>query len=270
MEKFSAALQKFIDFSLEVANYGPGGQLSSSGNPIHARIWSYNNIFQDTKDSRKHQEKLQEVYAKCKLIISQAKNLEEILIWFKDTSFTVQPKEGAKSGLPISIVYRKCCDIVKSREEIEEPSILDYYREVFLYYLLGVFLTLEKDEATLEILEYYSKQIRDTLNIKDDDFDPKDPFSSMIKTCMNAVKEAGLDLPQGNMDLNDLSRMGNDFLQSPVMKETLVGLFRDIKNSNPKRPEDMITSLLATTMQKLGNGNMPQELQKAMQSGIEQ
>lgn len=248
---FTTTFDNFFILAEKVLQYNLEGELilgSSKTNGITAGFNDYRTIYNQTRDSPKHLEKLKEVYLKCRLLFLKETNMEDFMEWFRDkSSFIIAPREKSNRKLYLSVIFRKCCKVAehiaeeadrrpeKSDQLLADPAAV--YPEHFMLCMMRLFYhCADEIDRTTMILPRID-QIEKMLGLKKDEVPMvSDGLTDLFSSMTEVAREVGLEVPKEAPQINgtQFREALSGMTKSPEAKQMIKDLFQgvDLKNVN--------------------------------------
>ena len=248
---FTTALDNFFILAERVLEYNAGGELilgSSKTNGIRTGFNGYREIYNQTRESKKHIEKFTEVYKKCRPeFIKEPNSTEDFMVWFRDnSSFIVSPMIKSPRKLYLTVIFRKCCKIVENIDDeakratpekadqlLSDPASI--YPEHFMLCLFRIFYHCADEIDRRTMILPRIKELETMIGISKHEVPAAtDGLSDFFTSMTQMAREAGVEVPAGQIP----QVSGNEFrdamagmTKDPQVKGIVKELFAEVKGA---------------------------------------
>ena len=255
---FTDTFDHFFAFAEKVLKYDLSGELkltSTNVNAIQSALNGYKQIYNKTRISQKHIDKFSEIYKKCRPTLIKD-DLDTFMFWFKESSFTIIPKEHSRNKIFLTIIFRNCIRIAEHiSEQAETPGnehLLNdtaaMYPEYFMLHLFRLFCFCTDDADKSAILTPYIVQLESVLGLRKDEVpEIADIGTEILSAAAEMAQDMGFNVPKGRPDINanQFKEMLRSITQNPDAKEAIKGVFSGVDMSDPKDLPNAIGKLLS-------------------------
>jgi len=264
---FTETLDHFFIFAEKVLQYDTTCDLKLTAskhqsNAVQSALNGYKAVYNKTRDSKKHLEKFNEVYQKCRPQFLKQTSLDNFMEWFENSSFTILPQQKSRNKIHLTIIFRNCVRIAehiareaekhpdKESQMLNDPAAV--YPEHFMLYLFRLFYHCADDTDRHTIINPHIDELEKNLGLcKNEVPVVSDGLSDLFTAARDLAGDIGIDLPKNAPAVSgkQFKEMLGQFTKDENTKKALKGIFEGVNINDPKEIPNAIGKLLGKMQQ---------------------
>jgi len=257
---YSQSVEHLLNLSEKIAGYNADGSASLNGtNILVVRVRKYKKVYERTSEHDVHKKLFNELYNRCRTILSSNDNTDEFMLWFENEDYSLKLD---KVSFPIHMIFRKACGI--ARNSNNESSVEFTYPEQFILDLFRIWSSIIENPH--DNLKKFISEIESTLSLEEgSSLQVEDGLSGLMGMAAEILGEMGVKNPGGKaLDFNPkmineaIKNIKSDPNTKKAIKDVVAGMKLDSR-------DNIIQSLTGLIGKMSDNANtVPEPVKKSM------
>lgn len=272
---FAEAMDSFLIFAERVLSYAPSGVKKvndNSSNKLKIALGYYKNVFNKTRESKKHVKLFSEIYKACRGLMMEYPEIDQFMSQFMNKIFVVKISENSDSKIYLSAIFRYCTRIASEADDryekgvegaLEDPAMT--YPESFMLHLFRLFMFCASESDKTELLVPKIEILEKSLNLRPNEVPQTggSGFEKLIQFSTNLAREIGMDVPNINdASIPEIENMMSRLTSDKKMKDMVKKVIGNVNYKDPSKLQDVFFNL-ASMLNETAKNPSP-ELNEAM------